>query len=531
MSSESLAKLRARLDGVEYIFLDEVSMLSCHHMYQISLQLTKATGYSEKAFGGVNMIFAGDFAQLPPAGKGQQPLYSGTVGTQVYSGVKMWSQESAIGKALWHQITTVVILRDNMRQKTQSLADEKFRTALENMRYRSCTSEDISFLETRIAGAGFERPSLAENRFHNVAIITAWNSQKDRINELGCHRFARQTKQQLTEFYSIDKLSVPDLERKYAENSKPPNARAKHIYMSGTIFPSLQKELWDLPYASTGHYPGKLLLCIGLPIMIRYNIATELCITKGQEGTVVGWQYIKAVTGEQILDTLFVKLTNPPTTVKLDGLPESVVPIVKCKQITLCFLRDDTVIRINRDQVPVLPNFAMTDFASQGKTRPDNPVDLTNCRDHRSIYTCLSRSATAAGTLIIQGFDRGKLTGGTTGYLRQEFRELEILDEVTQLKYEGKIPLSVNINGHRRNTIIQQFRDWKGANYMPQKVHPAIGWSSTQPYEFTITNDSSWQTISKIKKNVSSIKYTDRNSNYVAAKGSTSVFKRPIDEV
>ena len=32
----SMAKVRTRLDGVNYIFLDEVSMLSCHDLYNIS---------------------------------------------------------------------------------------------------------------------------------------------------------------------------------------------------------------------------------------------------------------------------------------------------------------------------------------------------------------------------------------------------------------------------------------------------------------------------------------------------------------
>jgi hypothetical protein len=31
-----MAKLRTRLDGVNYMFLDEVSMLSYHDMYNIS---------------------------------------------------------------------------------------------------------------------------------------------------------------------------------------------------------------------------------------------------------------------------------------------------------------------------------------------------------------------------------------------------------------------------------------------------------------------------------------------------------------
>ena len=43
-------------------------------------------------------------------------------------------QQAAIGKALWHQVTTVVILRENMRQKKQTPEDAKLHTALENMR-------------------------------------------------------------------------------------------------------------------------------------------------------------------------------------------------------------------------------------------------------------------------------------------------------------------------------------------------------------------------------------------------------------
>src|SRR5882762_10076309 len=57
---------------------------------------------------------------------------------------------------------------------------------------------------------------------------------------------------------------------------------------------------------------------------------------------------------------------------------------------------------IHRSQVWVLLNFSMTDYTSQGKTRPKNPVDLSNCRSHQSYYTCLSRSATASGTVIVQ---------------------------------------------------------------------------------------------------------------------------------
>jgi hypothetical protein len=85
----------------------------------------------------------------------------------------------------------------------------------------------------------------------------------------------------------------------------------------------------------------------------------------------------------------------------------------------------DAAVQISRTQVEVLVNFSMTDFGSQGKTRPYNVVDLNNLLTHQSYYTALSRSATAQGTVILQGFDPHKITGYASGALRQEFRELE----------------------------------------------------------------------------------------------------------
>jgi len=65
---------------------------------------------------------------------------------------------------------------------------------------------------------------------------------------------------------------------------------------------------WEQPHASSDkHIPGKLTLCVGMPVMIRHNEATECCITKGAEATVVGWQTIEGSDGQTVLDTLFVK--------------------------------------------------------------------------------------------------------------------------------------------------------------------------------------------------------------------------------
>jgi hypothetical protein len=119
----------------DYIFLDEVSMISCCDMYKISAQACKVRGIHDEPFGGISFIFAGDFAQLPPVRSGP-PLYSGNVGTQMHSGQSADGQEAAIGKVLWHQVTAVVILHQNMRQAQQSAEDSMLRTAFHCCRER-----------------------------------------------------------------------------------------------------------------------------------------------------------------------------------------------------------------------------------------------------------------------------------------------------------------------------------------------------------------------------------------------------------
>src|ERR1700730_11833882 len=244
--------------------------------------------------------------------------------------------------------------------------------------------------------------------------------------------------------------------------------------------PHIQKILWEQPPASSDkHVASKLKLCVGLPVMLKDNDATECCMTKGGEATVVSWQTTKGPEGQDVLDTLFVKLKDPPKTIKIDGLIENVVPITRHTTVTMCSLPNDDEISLSRDQVLVLPNFAMTDYSSQGRTRPDNVVDLNSCQMHQSYYTCLSRSASAGGTIIVQGFDPRVVTGGASGYLRQEFRELEILDEVTRLRYKNKLPESTT--GDRWNIVIHQFQQCMGTEHVPDNVHPSTRWNKQDP--------------------------------------------------
>lgn len=510
LSQTSLARLRQKIEKVRYIFIDEVSMLSCFDMYRISAQLALLMNENDEPFGGMNMIFAGDFAQLPPPGK-TVSLY-GRVGNST----TIMGQKNTLGKALWHQTTTVVILRENMRQRSQTVEDAKFRKALENMRYKNCTLQDIEYLHD-LASQESVKKRLEDERFRNVSVITALNIHRDRINELGSQRFAAENGLKLASFYSKDCWPGKSQDESIKKRKISQNTRTHNIRQANEkcLNQSLQKIVWGLPPKVTEHRLGNLKLCKGLPILIKHNEATECCVTNGAEAKVVDWiYYTDPDTSKSTLQTLFVELQNPPMPVQIDGLPQNVVPISPETKTIKCEMPDGSVISISRTQVPVIPNFAMTDYCSQGRTRPFNVVHMNHCLTHLSYYTCLSRSATHEGTLILNGINSQTITStsnnGLSGNIRQEFRELEVLDEISKLRYEGTLP--EHIIGNIRRDIITHYRHWKGAFHVPTNVHPALEWSKTSPFVLAPCDNVKWRVISgKKKDNIKPLPIGHRN--------------------
>jgi len=135
----------------------------------------------------------------------------------------------------------------------------------------------------------------------------------------------------------------------------------------------------------------------------------------------------------------------------------------------------------------------------------------------------LSRSATASGTVIVQSFSPRLITCGASGYLRQEFRELELLDEITKLRYGGKLP--DHIQGNFRNPLIRAYQKWKGTDYVPPLTHPALTWSVKDPLPLlSVVTDAPWQIIDKQKKKKEiEIETKNVQSVFIAAKGSVPV--------
>ncbi|KAJ3520697.1 hypothetical protein NMY22_g12638 [Coprinellus aureogranulatus] len=259
-SAARVEEVRERLTGVGYLLIDEVSMLDCRALCAISARCCEALGVFEKPFGGLNVILCGDFAQLPPVNGSS--LYSRKVALKQSARQTIAAQENTIGKLIWLQFTTVVILTQNMRQVDDQPEEVAFRKALGNLRWNNCSDEDIQLLRSRIAGTDNGLTVDAEH-FRDVSIITSRNMDKDHINVANSVRFSAEHDQEIHDFYSIDTMS----------NSEPKRTdpkRRKRVYCtSKTITKSMQTALWSQSPCTSEQIPGKLSICRGMPVIIR----------------------------------------------------------------------------------------------------------------------------------------------------------------------------------------------------------------------------------------------------------------------
>jgi hypothetical protein len=201
----------AMCEGVDYLFIDEISMVGCALLYDISSALSAAKG-STLAFGGINLIFAGDFSQLPPVGqsrlyahidpdakkkpqKKRSGIRTAKAGTEI-------GQKDIFGKLLWLFVKTVVLLTEIVRQS--GAENELFLELLGRLRDGRCTEADFQTLNSRLL-SNLDIDWTTEP-WKNAPIIANENHMKDELNIKAARAFAKATGQKLHWYYAWDKI-------------------------------------------------------------------------------------------------------------------------------------------------------------------------------------------------------------------------------------------------------------------------------------------------------------------------------------
>jgi len=150
----SRSEVVKRIKKTSLLAIDEISMLKKDTLEYVD-KVLKAIKDSDKPFGGIQVVFIGDFFQLPPV-------------EDEYKNDELYCFESE----LWEKFNFKnVVLTENYRQH-----EEDFITALANMRKNCLTTQDVELLKSRII---FDADS-----YKNVLHIFSTNKETDLYNEI-----------------------------------------------------------------------------------------------------------------------------------------------------------------------------------------------------------------------------------------------------------------------------------------------------------------------------------------------------------
>ena len=230
----------AVFNSVLYIIIDEVSMMGIDvlkHVNQRLHELKSLPSLSNQAFGGIHVIFCGDFYQLPP-------VMSRTVFSNTCSSLSQTVD-------LWKDHVTFTELTEVVRSK----GDADFTQLCHRVRVGIITDADMATLNARVI------PAPSDSEILDDMKICYTNQECFNHNEK-CIQLMRQSTTIHT-FNSIDSFKSDQLNSTECLAKLMPNDPSK-----------------------TAGLPKKLEICIGARIMIRVNVDTLDRIVNGVMGTV-----------------------------------------------------------------------------------------------------------------------------------------------------------------------------------------------------------------------------------------------------
>ena len=390
-------------EGVDFLLIDEVSMISCEFLFEISEALSRAKG-NVATFGGINIIFTGDFAQLPPVK--QTRLYS-NVNTREGSATNR-TQKKVMGKLLWLSVDTVVELKENMRQSGS--ANKRFVALLARLRKGQCTDDDYTLLKTRLINSS-NNPTNRDEQWRYAPIIVSDNAAKDALNEKMAATYANSTGQTLHWYHSIDRIQSREL----------------------TDQNVLQK-LEDLPTSLTGQRLRRIPLVLGMPVMVMQNFDVEAGVVNGSKGFIHRIRYKLNAQGERTLTSCVVKMPDSDDAPLPELSPHEIPILQDTTSFTIQNPYNNEKISIQRTQVPIVPAFAMTAHKAQGQTMTRAIIDLTTCRGTQAPYVMVSRVTSLEGLLILRPFKKDRICSWPSQEIRQEFDRLQVLISQTKSK-------------------------------------------------------------------------------------------------
>ena len=174
---------------------------------------------SSVPFGRLNVIFSGDFLQFSPVC--DMALYSDLLSSPsenddddskrryVKKALSERQVQCRVGRALWLQINTVVLLNKQMRTE-----DVDFNALQHRVRFGNGTAEDHNKLRKRIVHPSNEVKSLNQPEWKTAIMLVCRNELRTRLNNMSVICMAKESHEQLVVCVARDTIHGENIEKR-----------------------------------------------------------------------------------------------------------------------------------------------------------------------------------------------------------------------------------------------------------------------------------------------------------------------------
>lgn len=391
-----LRRIRRKKDVVErwvntdVLIIDEVSMMPpamAEELDMIGKNIRKKTVPKDTPmpFGGIQMVFVGDFFQLPPVLTKEEESKK-----QFIFEISKEERERGIIPPFASSIRSkkqVIVLRKNYRQ----IHDGTFQKILDQIRYGRVTPEICSILQSRVI-----KPPEGDITPTRILSTRAQVEDINRIEMLKLDSKTERVYKAITMERVLTKTmaSSKDIDDEACAITWAPLKRKLHDCLSDDEYGdddedakiikkgvNITEERAVEELDNGGSYLPELTIRLGAQVMITSNLNVKTGIVNGTRGVVV--ELLAESIGVKLLDGRIVKISP-----KVTGTSHP---------------------KIGRRQFPIIPAWAITIHKSQGQTIDYAEIDLgTSIFADGQAYVALSRVKSLEG-LFIRSFVKGSV--------------------------------------------------------------------------------------------------------------------------
>ena len=352
-ASELLRAIRSKRNGVDawrqtrILFIDEISMCS-GELFSALSACGSAVRQNSRPFGGLQLVVAGDFLQLPPV-KFDQRAFE----TDVWTALFPPSQS--------------VVMRKIYRQ-----TDASFLRVLDAIRRGTVTDDMLAELNKCV------RPFSTGDGIVSTKLFTR-NVDVDELNRVELARLPSESRA----FKALDAL----LDDKNVTGRPVQNDGEHQLFKS-------------VPYHRD------LVLKVDAQVMLLYNLDQEKGLVNGSRGVVVGFvkKMASSDTSRNGVGTQWFRAND--NMVPLVKFPSCGRPLeIDPRECSAASQKE----QVTRVQIPLALCWAVTVHKSQGLTLDRATLDLGASWAEGQAYTALSRVRSFAGLSLQQPVQRGHI--------------------------------------------------------------------------------------------------------------------------